>query len=217
MALRLVHDATAPARDAVARLSLPGLSLGGTPILGPIDLTLGRGETVALTGPSGIGKSTLLRVLAGIETRHRGQVDRPARLAMVFQEPVLLPWRNLRDNLLIPLRISADKAEVALAEVGLGGRGDRFPGQLSLGQQRRIALARAFAGEPDLLLMDEPFVSLDAALADEMMSLFERLRAKRTVTTLLVTHAPEEARRLADRILLLEGNPARLAASQQTG
>lgn len=195
----------------VARLDLPGVTFAGRPVLGPVGFDLRAGETVALTGPSGVGKTTLLRILAGLQP-HRGTVERPDRLGMVFQEPTLLPWRSLRDNLTLPLRISADAAEDALTEVGLGGRGDDFPRQLSLGQQRRMALARAFAGDPELLLMDEPFVSLDTKLADEMMTLFEALRARRTVTTLLVTHVMSEAERLATRTLRLSGAPATLDA-----
>ncbi len=206
--LRLVHDASNQAGTLVARLSLPGLSLGGRAVLGAVAFDLHRGETVALTGPSGVGKTTLMRVLAGIETRHRGCVETPKRLAMVFQEPTLLPWRNLRDNICLTVGATKEKAESVLDEVGLGGRGDDFPRLLSLGQQRRMALARAFAADPELLLMDEPFVSLDEALADDMMTLFENLRARRDVTTLLVTHSEAEARRLADRVLRLSGSPA---------
>ncbi len=209
--LRLVQDdQQAGARKPVARLSLDGLELAGRAILGPVQLDLFSGETVALTGPSGIGKTSLLRVLAGLETRQRGSVERPKNVAVVFQEPTLLPWRNLQENLCLTLHISPEAAEQALASVGLAGRGGDFPGQLSLGQQRRLALARAFAGSPDLLLLDEPFVSLDAALADEMMTLFETLRSGSTVTTLLVTHAESEAKRLASRIVHLSGSPATL-------
>ena len=129
---------------------------------------------------------------------------------MVFQEPTLMRWRSVAENLRITLGLGPAGIDKALDEVGLAGRGDAFPDQLSLGQQRRLSLARAFAGKPDVLLMDEPFVSLDADLSDEMMSLFERLRDSHPVATLLVTHAIPEAERLATRILELSGQPARL-------
>ncbi|MBO9406694.1 ABC transporter ATP-binding protein [Shimia sp. R9_1] len=185
-----------------------GLSLSGQPVLADLSLTLSAGETVAITGPSGIGKTSMLRILAGLETGFSGTVQRPERVAMVFQEPTLLPWRSLRDNLYLATGASAQKAEAKLIDVGLKGLGDRFPGQLSLGQQRRLSLARAFVADPQILLMDEPFVSLDEALAEEMMGLFEELRAGTDVATVLVTHVPKEAERLADRVLRLEGRPA---------
>ena len=212
--LRLVSDNSPSAAPApiVLRAALNGVAVRGRPVLGPVALELRAGETLALTGPSGVGKTTLLRVLAGLEGGYSGTVDRPARLAMVFQEPTLLPWRSLTQNLTLMLGITAEQAEAALAEVGLGGRGKDVPGQLSLGQQRRLALARAFAAQPDLLLMDEPFVSLDARLADEMMTLFEKLRGARSVATLVVTHDMGEARRLGQRILRLSGSPATLQA-----
>ncbi len=195
----------------VLALQLRGMAYGAEAVLGPLDLTVERGETVAITGPSGIGKSTLLRIVAGLEPGFDGRREVPGRIAMVFQEPTLLRWRSARDNLRLADGIDAARADAALAEVGLDGLGDRFPDQLSLGQQRRLALARAFASEPDLMLMDEPFVSLDARLADEMMGLFEELRARRHLGTLLVTHVAAEAERLATRILTLSGRPATLA------
>mgnify|MGYP000639831532 CR=1 FL=1 len=116
-------------------------------VLGPIAFDIAAGETVALTGPSGIGKTTLLRLVAGIDPDFEGQIVRPDRLAIVFQDPTLLPWRSAIDNLtLIHGDLSQAEADAALTDVGLDGKGDLFPGQLSLGQQRRLSLARAFAG-----------------------------------------------------------------------
>lgn len=194
----------------VLSVTLTGMSFGDKPVLGPIDLALAARETVAITGPSGVGKTTLMRIIAGLEPRYDGHIRRPEKLAMVFQEPTLMRWRSVADNLAITLNLTPKQIDIALEEVGLAGRGDAFPDQLSLGQQRRLSLARAFAGQPDVLLMDEPFVSLDAELSDEMMTLFERLRHTHGVATLLVTHAIPEAERLATRILHLSGTPAQL-------
>ncbi|KGM48132.1 hypothetical protein ATO9_14240 [Pseudooceanicola atlanticus] len=205
----MMLDALPP--TTVARLELASFSRGGSVILRNIHLDLLRGQTLALVGPSGIGKTTLLRILAGLEDGYSGRVSVEGRVAVVFQEPALLPWRSLRDNICLPTGATRDAAEAMLAEVGLAGRSGDFPGQLSLGQQRRVALARAFAAAPDLLLLDEPFVSLDAALVQDMMDLFLKLRDRHRVATLFVTHAEAEARYLSDRIIRLQGSPASLA------
>jgi len=197
-------------RSPVLELRLQSLSFGSQTILRDINLLIPRGQTVALVGPSGIGKSSLLRIFAGLEKTYAGTCTVNGKTGMVFQEPTLLPWRNLRDNITITAGISAGEADRILADVGLGDRSDTFPNRLSLGQQRRLSLARAFAVRPDLLLMDEPFVSLDPGLVGEMMELFEKLRDAYQVTTVLVTHVEDEARRLADRIVTLAGNPAQI-------
>lgn len=186
-------------------------------VLGPISLAIAPGETVALTGPSGAGKTTLLRILAGLDGAFDGTLRVPDRIAIVFQEPTLLPWRDARANIRLTTGVGAETAERLLGEVGLRGRGDAFPGQLSLGQQRRLALARALAAEPELLLLDEPFVSLDPALVEEMLDLTARALARRKTASVFVTHARAEAERLADRILTLGEDPARIVSEEVTG
>lgn len=183
-------------------------SFGQTQILGPIAFQIAAGETIALVGPSGIGKSTLLRLIAGTDEDFAGQIVRPDNMAFVFQEPTLLPWRSAEDNLrLVHPDLSRAKAEMALDSVGLAGKNTFFPGQLSLGQQRRLSLARAFAGAPELLIMDEPFASLDAETAQGMLLLTEKLIARHKPATLLVTHDMAEASRLATRVLTLTASP----------
>lgn len=215
MPARLTGSSAAPHLQAVPapltlRLRLDGRSFGTTQVLGPMALDLAAGECVALVGASGVGKSTLLRIIAGIDTGFRGLRQAPGRVAMVFQEPVLLPWRTVRRNLTLTTSLDAAGAEAALAEVGLSGLGGRYPGQLSLGQQRRLALARAFGVAPDLLLLDEAFVSLDPETLVDIYALFEAMRAGRKIATVMVTHDATEAHRFADRILRLSGCPATL-------
>ncbi len=196
-------------------VSISKKRFGADPVLGPIEFKIAQGETVALVGPSGIGKSTLLRLVSGIDTDFTGHIDRPQAMAMVFQEPTLLPWRSALENItLLHPGLPRERALTALEEVGLTGKETLFPGQLSLGQQRRLALARAFAGQPDLLIMDEPFVSLDAAAADRMLTLTEALIARHQPATLFVTHDMAEATRLAHRTLTLETGPNGAQLSQ---
>lgn len=181
----------------------------------PTTLTFSAGEFVTLLGPSGCGKTTLLRIVAGLDRDFDGNVAIPAHgtLAMVFQEPRLLPWRTVEQNvrLAAPQATDAD-LEMLFQALGLNAHRDHYPGELSLGLARRVALARAFAVEPDLLLLDEPFVSLDDALAARLREELAELVNRRPVTTLLVTHNVEEAIGLADRLLLLSISPARILA-----
>ena len=159
-------------------------------------------------------------MIAGIDKDFIGSIrigdvaasDAPAP-GMVFQDARLLPWLTVRDNLiaLIP-GLSLSTADARLAQVGLAAESALYPFQLSGGMQRRVALARALAANPRLLLLDEPFVSLEPALADEMRGLVQRLVAESGATVLLVTHAAEDAAALAHRVLVLGGRPARIVA-----
>lgn len=200
------------AEGPVLSLTLNAMAYGkSAPVLGALDIVLHAGETLVITGPSGIGKSTLLRLIAGLETQLDGVLEAPERIGMVFQDPALLPWRTAVENITLTTGVSLDRAYDMLERVGLSGLGARYPNALSLGQQRRLALARAFVSEPDVMLMDEPFVSLDPDLANDMMTLFEKLRADTGIATILVTHSVAEAQRLGSRIITLTGTPATLA------
>ncbi|MEM9011250.1 MAG: ABC transporter ATP-binding protein [Pseudomonadota bacterium] len=184
---------------------------GDRAVLADIAFALERGETLAIVGPSGIGKSTLLRIVAGLDVAFEGTVSGAHRIGFVFQEPTLLPWRPLLANLMIAHPKAGDgAAREMLAAVGLAGREAELPRQLSLGQQRRLSLARALLGAPELLILDEPFASLDRETHGEMLRLTERLIAEHRPATLLVTHDPGEASRLAGRVGTLAGSPARL-------
>lgn len=204
-----------PAAFPLLDLNLTGLALRDQPILQDIRLQLRRGETLALVGPSGIGKTSLLRVIAGLSPDFGGHCHLRGTCAMVFQEPTLLPWLDVLRNICVTTGATVGQARKALKEVGLSGRERDFPDQLSLGQQRRLALARAFSVRPDLLLLDEPFVSLDRETAEEMMQLLARIKSDHGLTTILVTHVEAEARKLASRIVTLGGSPARLVSDVQ--
>ncbi|SPH24899.1 Aliphatic sulfonates import ATP-binding protein SsuB [Defluviimonas aquaemixtae] len=193
-------------------------AFGAEEVLRDVRFSVAPGEVLAILGPSGIGKSTLLRIAAGIDRDFRGKVKRPERAAMVFQEPVLMPWRTVAENLsLVHPGLGRDGTLAALDRVGIADKADQFPRQLSLGQQRRVALARAMAEAPEVLFMDEPFVSLDPDTAEEMLALTERLIAEVRPATLFVTHSEAEARRLATRILRLTGRPATISVPKTGG
>lgn len=189
---------------------------GGTlRVIDGLTFSLGRGEVGALVGPSGCGKTTLLRIIAGLDADYEGEVRLPdhGRLGMVFQEPRLLPWRTLEQNVrLAAPQVTDDELTTLFAALGLAAHRQHYPGELSLGLARRVALARAFAVNPDLLLLDEPFVSLDDALATRLRDELAELVTRRPVTTLLVTHNVEEAIALADRLFLLSPSPTRVMA-----
>lgn len=187
---------------------------GSSQVLGSIMLTVSKGETIALTGPSGIGKTTLVRIIAGLDHQYQGQITYDGKIGMVFQEPTLLPWRNLRDNITIATGCDGDFALEALAQVELDHRADVYPGQLSLGQQRRVALARALATKPQILILDEAFASLDESTASRMRELTQRVLASNSFCTILVTHNLQEAAEMANRVLVLDGSPAEIVMDQ---
>jgi NitT/TauT family transport system ATP-binding protein len=209
----------AGARDrlelAIKQKSYRAASGGRLEVLGQLAFTVASGEVVALVGPSGCGKTTLLRIIAGLDRDFRGEVSLPVSitLGMVFQEPRLLAWRTVGDNVRLAAPSISDAELTALfATLELSEHRDHYPGELSLGLARRAALARAFAVKPDLLLLDEPFVSLDDELAARLREELVELVNRRSLMTLLVTHNLDEAIGLADRILFLSSSPAQLLA-----
>jgi sulfonate transport system ATP-binding protein len=178
---------------------------GDRVVLDHLDLVIEDEELVVLLGPSGCGKSTLLRLLAGLDTPDGGRIEVPAKRAIVFQADRLLPWQRVLRNVTLGLRgPDADqKARKALSEVNLAGRERAWPKQLSGGEAQRVALARALVSEPELILLDEPFASLDAITRVRMHDLVRELRRKHHASMLLVTHDVDEAIALADRIVVM--------------
>ena len=187
---------------------------GGGPTTGPVSLSVARGEIIALCGASGCGKSTALRLLAGLETPAAGRVLRPAdraSTALVFQAPTLMPWASARANVALPLRLAgmsaagaARCADAALDRVGLAGREAARPAELSGGMAMRVSLARALVTEPDLLLLDEPFAALDSITRRALIEDLHRLWAEAGPAVVFVTHDIDEAVYVASRLLVMD-------------
>ncbi len=190
------------------------------PLFKGLDLDIAPASVTSLVGPSGVGKSTLLRMIAGIDTDFDGEVSVggvPAREApppgFVLQDARLLPWLTALDNIrAVAPHIEPAQALALLDRVGLHGTANAFPHELSGGMQRRVALARAMSVNASLLLLDEPFVSLDRLLVVELQTLFLELVEAERPTVVLVTHLAEDAARLADRAVVLEGRPAHIVS-----
>jgi len=201
--------------DAKSYRSADGTSIE---VISNFELRLEAGSFGALIGPSGCGKTTILKIAAGLDADFSGSRRPPGagRLGFVFQEPRLLPWRTVEQN--IRLALPADQADVDLTDLigtlGLDQHLARYPGELSLGLARRAAIARAFAVRPDFLLLDEPFVSLDEAVAARLREELLALTTRTKVTTLFVTHDLEDAVELADRLFFLSERPTRIILEQ---
>ena len=164
---------------------------GALEALGAVAFAIQPGEFVCLTGPSGAGKTTILRLILGLDDRFEGVISRPeGRLAAVFQEPRLLPWRTVEDNLrlALPGELASTNLDDLLEQLGLGGAANLYPGELSLGMARRVAVARALALKPSLLTLDEPFASLDDATAARLRGLLIQAWSARPSAVLMVTH-----------------------------
>jgi NitT/TauT family transport system ATP-binding protein len=216
--------ATVPAGMSVSLRGVTKVYDNGLRALGPLDLDIRNGEFVSLLGSSGCGKSTALRLIAGLSAPTAGTVQVAARatghaIGFVFKEPTLMPWSSVRENVRLPLKLahesrarSDSRVDAALARVGLGEFADAFPRELSGGMKMRVSLARALVTEPDILLMDEPFAALDEItrfkLNNDLLALWRDLRK----TVVFVTHSVFESVYLSQRVIVMSQRPGRISA-----
>lgn len=211
-----------PAGDEIMRIDNVGFAYGDVQIIRDLDVSVKSGEFMCIVGPSGAGKTTLLNCLAGLRLPTSGQIvfngDKvtgpPRALSVVFQDysRSLMPWLSARDNVALPLRSAGvpkkeriTRANDALTEVGLAEHGDKYPWEMSGGMQQRVAIARALAYQPSVIIMDEPFASVDAQTRADLEDLTLRVRERLGITLLLVTHDIDEAVYLSDRVMVLGG------------
>jgi sulfonate transport system ATP-binding protein len=214
MATRLIESPTREETTPAVRVRDLRRAFGEHVVLEHLDLTIAPGEMVAVLGRSGSGKSTLLRTLAGLDPVQHGAVEVPGSVGVAFQEPRLLPWKRVSDNVELalherPRAERRDRARAVLEEVGLAEKQQVWPVTLSGGQAQRASLARALVSAPGLLLLDEPFSALDALTRLEMHDLVLSLWREHQPAVLLVTHDVDEALKLADRVLVIEGGQVR--------
>jgi NitT/TauT family transport system ATP-binding protein len=201
---------------------------GAIEALRDIALSVRDGEFVSIVGPSGCGKSSLLKLVLGLERPTRGsiviggtEISGPSRgVGAVFQSPVLLPWRSIEDNVLLPVDVmrldrksATARARALLQLVGLGEFGKRYPYELSGGMQHRAAIVRALVHDPRLLLMDEPFAALDALTREQMAGELQRIWMESRKTVVFITHSISEAVFLSDRIVVMSARPGRIVAT----
>jgi len=246
MAVKPAEFVPAPPRSDEPERASPLISLEGAGIiygrganaveaLTPTDLDIEKGDFVALVGPSGCGKSTILKLVANLIRASSGHVFVGGRevgaervgIGMAFQNPTMLPWLRIRDNIMLPLKIVEpfrsefrakrktefrDRAEALLEVVGLKGFGDKFPWQLSGGMLQRANLCRALIHDPALLLLDEPFGALDQFTREELWAILQQLWMDRKPTVILVTHDLREAAYLATRVCVMSARPGRIVA-----
>jgi NitT/TauT family transport system ATP-binding protein len=218
---------------APAGLTLEGLGLeyrtpeGSVSAFDDLDAEIREGAITAIVGPSGCGKTSVIRVLAGLRESTRGRVlssregGAPPRRAVILQGYGLLPWKTVSANVELPLLLAGkgrrerrERSGCVIEELGLGEFGRFYPSRLSGGMRQRVALARALAQDPELLLMDEPFSSLDALTREAMQDSLVELQRRRGTTILIVTHSIEEAAYLSDRVYVMRNrNPGRIVAS----
>lgn len=221
-------DSAASPNEAAVRVSHVSMTFGEgehtNRVLADLDLVIGKGEFISIVGPSGVGKTTLLRIFSGLIQPTDGHVYVENELivqphpsvGVVFQDysRSLLPWMTTIENVAFPLEgrfgknERLERAEAALESVGLKGQGNKYPWEMSGGMQQRVAIARGLAYEAKIMLMDEPFASVDAQTRFSLEDLVSELQRKLDLTVILVTHDIDEALYLSDRVVVLAGKPA---------